>query len=69
MNAPLLPMPMHPAAPPRKAPVLGTPPLRLWRGLSESAKTQLASTIAEMVKRRASRTCEESSDVGGHDRS
>jgi hypothetical protein len=69
MNAPLLSPPLQEAAPVRKAPALMKPPPRLWRELSESAKTQLASTIAAMVKRRASGSCEEQSDVDDHDRS
>ena len=66
MNAPLLPTRMRPTDPVHKPLALMTP-CRPWRGLSEKAKTQLASIIAEMVKRRAAAR-EDQSDAGDYDR-
>lgn len=69
MNAPLLSTQMPQTAPALKPSALAQPPLRLWKGLSESAKRQLAATIAEMVKRMASGAREDRSDAGDHDHS
>jgi hypothetical protein len=65
MNAPLLPTQMRPMDPVRKPTALMAPP-RPWTRLSETVKTQLASIIAEMVKRKAAPR-EDQSDAGDHD--
>jgi hypothetical protein len=51
--------------PVHKPPALMPPP-RPWTRLSETVKTQLASIIAEMVKRKAAAR-EDQSDAGDHD--
>ncbi len=65
MNAPLLPTQMRPMDSVHKPPALMPPP-RPWTRLSETVKTQLASIIAEMVKRKAAAR-EDQSDAGDHD--
>ena len=52
MNAPLLSTQMrrHSGA---RAIGVNQPPLRLWNEASETAKSQLAASVAEMVKRMA----------------
>jgi|HubBroStandDraft_3_1064219.scaffolds.fasta_scaffold82304_2 hypothetical protein len=69
MNAPLLPTQTRSITPARAPSALNRPPHRPWRRLSETAKLQLASVVADMVKRVATSAPKEQRDVGDHDSS
>ena len=64
MNAPVLPTQRPPTVPALKSSSAPTPH-RPWKELSQTAKAQLASIIAEMVKRKAAAR-EDQNDAGDH---
>jgi len=67
MNAPLLPKETWALAPVRAAPSLTRQPPRAWKNLSEVQQRQVASIVAEMVKRMAAESTEGRSDAGDPD--
>ena len=69
MNAPFPPTQTRSITPARATSALNRPPHRPWRRLSETAKLQVASVVADMVKRMAASAPEEQRDVGDHDNS
>ena len=69
MNAPLPPTQTRSITPARAASALNQRPPRPWRRLSETAKLQVASVVADMVKRMATSAPKERRDVGDHDKS
>ena len=68
MNAPLLPTQTRSIAPVRRSDALARPLPRPWKGLSETGKAQLASVVADMVRRMAASAAEADSDVGDNNR-
>ncbi len=68
MNAPLLPTQTGSIALARRADALARPLPRPWRDLSETGKAQLASVVADIVKRMAASAAEADSDVGDSNR-
>ena len=55
--------------PARQIAALASKPPRLWMGLSETARRQVASIVADMIKRMAGDAPREESDADGHKRS
>jgi hypothetical protein len=68
MNAPLLQTETRSTTPVRGATALAQQAPRPWKWLSEADKTQLASVVADMVKRMAANAAQADSDVGDSNR-
>lgn len=68
MTTPRLPPPKE-KNPTRRISTLASKPPRPWMGLSETARRQAASIVADMVKRMAGRAPREQSDADDHRRS
>jgi hypothetical protein len=67
MNAPLLPKETQALAPVRAGGSLTRQPPRSWRSLSEVQQRQVASIVAEMVKRMAAESTEGRGDAVDRD--
>jgi hypothetical protein len=68
MTAPHLPSPKE-KNPARQISALASKPPRPWIGLSETTRRQVASIVADMVKRMAGNAPREQSDADDHERS
>ena len=64
MTVALLPSPTRSPSLPRAQSALIHPPPRLWRNLPEGSKSQIASILADMVKRMAASVPKGRGDAG-----
>jgi hypothetical protein len=66
MTALIAPAQLRNSAPLRRPPLVATRPPRVWKSLSQTGRIQLASTLAEMVRRMEARGAGELHDVSDH---